>query len=460
MKNISLIILLSLVIMSGNKIVFAQDNNLNSYKITANYENIPLGDVFNFIHNNTEVSIVYADNLFDGKFYTGKFYKASLRYVLDKVLDGQYLYFAFLSDQLTIYKKLEIDLRSTVIGKVLDSNTGKPLINADVYFANTMKGASTNLQGEYSIRNVEPGIYNMIVSYVGYKVQSKQVTIDKDKSYRFNFKLVEKEHRLDEVIINGKKPKDWKKNLKLFTKYLLGNSKNAKKTKILNPFVLGFNNDKKNRYFSAKADDILNIENKALGYILHYNMSDFVVEGDIIKFLGEPYFEKMIPKNKKELKQWEENREKAYIGSISHFLKSLIDQTTFEDGFAMKITSVFLPDTAQVITIKNLGNIYKNISDNKYELFFNDHLNILYEKKEKLTFEGNAPNIKSLWAISNVQLFGGKQRLSAVDILDSPVLFDKHGYLYNPYKLLLRGRWGIDYRVPNLLPREYLPNKK
>ncbi len=53
-------------------------------------------------------------------------------------------------------------------GKVLDANSGDPLPGAIVLLKGTSMGASTDLDGNYSIRDVPSGSYLVRVSYIGY----------------------------------------------------------------------------------------------------------------------------------------------------------------------------------------------------------------------------------------------------------------------------------------------------
>jgi len=55
-----------------------------------------------------------------------------------------------------------------VRGKVTDRETGDPLIGANVVIDGTTLGASTDINGEYTILTVPPGTYSLKVSYIGY----------------------------------------------------------------------------------------------------------------------------------------------------------------------------------------------------------------------------------------------------------------------------------------------------
>lgn len=54
-------------------------------------------------------------------------------------------------------------------GVIKDSETNETIIGASVIIEGTSKGTATNLDGEYIIVGVDPGIYNLVISYIGYK---------------------------------------------------------------------------------------------------------------------------------------------------------------------------------------------------------------------------------------------------------------------------------------------------
>ncbi len=56
----------------------------------------------------------------------------------------------------------------SLTGTIRDSATGNPLQSATVVIAGTASGATTNVNGQYTIGNVTPGIYNLNVRRVGY----------------------------------------------------------------------------------------------------------------------------------------------------------------------------------------------------------------------------------------------------------------------------------------------------
>ncbi|MGD9488917.1 MAG: TonB-dependent receptor [Calditrichaceae bacterium] len=65
-----------------------------------------------------------------------------------------------------------------ISGKLVDAESGEPLIGANVYLENTMLGAASDLQGNYLIPSVPAGSYTMVVMTIGYsetKVENLRV---------------------------------------------------------------------------------------------------------------------------------------------------------------------------------------------------------------------------------------------------------------------------------------------
>ncbi len=52
-------------------------------------------------------------------------------------------------------------------GRVADPINNEPVMFANVLIEGTDKGTTTDLDGNYKFENLEPGIYNLQVSYVG-----------------------------------------------------------------------------------------------------------------------------------------------------------------------------------------------------------------------------------------------------------------------------------------------------
>lgn len=90
-------------------------------------------------------------------------------------------------------------------GKITDSQTGEPLIGANIIILNTNLGAATDIDGNYFILNITPGTYDVKVSYVGYS--SKTITgvrVVPGITYELN-ETLSSGIDLDEIVVTDQK---------------------------------------------------------------------------------------------------------------------------------------------------------------------------------------------------------------------------------------------------------------
>jgi len=103
-------------------------------------------------------------------------------------------------------------------GKVLDSNTNKPLVFADVTVVSTNIGTITNKEGSFSLKIPEQHLNkNVSISYLGYETKVLQLTSFDDKTLKILLKQVTT--KLDIVNLNAPK------NAKTLVEMALDNSR-------------------------------------------------------------------------------------------------------------------------------------------------------------------------------------------------------------------------------------------
>lgn len=94
-----------------------------------------------------------------------------------------------------------------IVGQVTDQQSGEPLPGANVLIRGTRLGASTNLEGQFLILNIPPGIYDVEASMLGYrKVIKKQVKISTDLTTKLAFELAETPIEGEEVVVVAERP--------------------------------------------------------------------------------------------------------------------------------------------------------------------------------------------------------------------------------------------------------------
>jgi len=94
-----------------------------------------------------------------------------------------------------------------ITGKVTDSQTGEPLIGANIIVLNTEYGSATGLNGEYTIHNVPPGIYNLRGSFIGYQsVTIQNIRVVSGLTQEVDFPLPSSAIATEEIVIVSERP--------------------------------------------------------------------------------------------------------------------------------------------------------------------------------------------------------------------------------------------------------------
>ncbi len=92
-------------------------------------------------------------------------------------------------------------------GKVTDLTTGEPLIGANVIVVGTSLGAATDINGEYSISNLNSGTFEIKSSYIGYQtITQTNVRISAALTTELNFQLPSEGISVGEVIVVSERP--------------------------------------------------------------------------------------------------------------------------------------------------------------------------------------------------------------------------------------------------------------
>lgn len=385
--------------------------------------------------------------------------------------------------------------QSFIISGTIKDKNGGTLPGAGIYVSGYKIGTATNNDGKYSL-SLKPGNYDILVQMIGFKATNKNAVVT-NQALQLDFILEEDAVQLSEVII--KPDPDRQAYINLFKDFFIGTTPNAKQCKIVNPNVLIIDYDKIESKLSVKTNQLLIIENKALGYRIKYLLNDFNYSSKtrIIYYEGYPYYEDLSGSLSKK-KKWAIKRLEAYNGSSQHFFKSLYSRNTREEGFIInklikKVDSTRAPDEVIKANIKRLinkqqslsGNIVlgdslhywtkqknrpKEISilntsevlpdtlvhtynENIKSIYFEDLLYIIYTKEKEKSDYTNVigQSISRPLTMPNYQI-------SLVTQLVSPCYFYNNGSIYNPKSLLYSGYWAWE-KVADSVPMDYVASK-
>jgi hypothetical protein len=386
----------------------------------------------------------------------------------------------------------------SISGIVRDKTETLP--GAGVYISGYKIATSTDNDGKFTISNLKPGSYDLLVQMIGYLPFSKNIIIS-DKSVQVDFTLKENAVLLNEVVIRADPNRQ--KYINEFIGYFIGKSPNAKACKILNPQVLRVDFDITKSLLTVKTDEFLIIENKALGYRIKYMLDYFEYNSrtNIIYYSGKPFFEEMKVSAARR-KKFIALRETAYYGSTQHFFKSLYRGNSKEEGFIIhKIIKVPNPNRApdsiilknilalknpfqKTGIIKNAGKIDTSLlgywikqqelpkfldrfndaevlpdtlvhfynKDLKY-LAYSNSLCIMYTKERESTEYSNT----GYWVMRPLSI--SDYELSIAKLTGQAIGFYENGGILDARTLIFEGFWAYE-KVADMVPMDYVPLKK
>ena len=94
-----------------------------------------------------------------------------------------------------------------IAGRLTDKATQEPLITANVIIQGTSLGASSDIDGNYAILNISPGVYTISISVVGYrKVQIENVRVNIDLTATVDVALEPEAVEMDAVVVSAERP--------------------------------------------------------------------------------------------------------------------------------------------------------------------------------------------------------------------------------------------------------------
>jgi hypothetical protein len=351
---------------------------------------------------------------------------------------------------LLAYSSLLMAQKAVINGKLVDAATNEPLIYANVFLNNTTIGSVTNQVGEFSIKDISfPAVYEIVFSYVGYESYKQKISIVDENIAMGVLKLKPIAVELNAVEVKATKDKEWEKKLKRFEKIFLGEDKFADLCTIINPYSIDFADTEKK--FVANSSSPIEIENRALGYRIHFALNKFESAKTDYAIEGNVRFEELVSFEKNEKAKWLSNRQKSYLNSRQHLFKSLIEKKITAEGFELytekegvstanrapvfssNLETILLPcDTLAMVS----NTQYKDI----YKVSFKGRMEIHYIPGESFTkvYKDITHPISWVW-------------------LNKPfILVTKDGVELNPSEVSVSGNMSAN-RVSHLMPLDYVP---
>ncbi len=168
--------------------------------ISVQLENVTFEYMLNFISEKAKIKLNYnRDRIPLDKIISVIMVNKTVEEVLGYVLDLTGTEFRIISGEQILIIPAENDknIKGKIRGRVIDKETQRPLIGANVLIENYNIGAATDINGEYEIDNLPVGSFTLKFSYVGYAtIYEPDIII---RSARITFVNAE----LDESAIEG-----------------------------------------------------------------------------------------------------------------------------------------------------------------------------------------------------------------------------------------------------------------
>ncbi|WP_299822392.1 carboxypeptidase-like regulatory domain-containing protein [uncultured Pontibacter sp.] len=373
-----------------------------------------------------------------------------------------------------------------VQGRVVDEHTNEPIEFVSVYVNTTTIGATTNAKGEFALQ-VPHGRYEIIVSYLGYE----------PIIYAFNteelpkailFKLRQSEHKLAEVVVEGKRDPEWYQHLETFKQNFLGKSEFGRQCKLLNPEVLTITFDPQTALLEVKSEKPLLIENPALGYKIEYLLTEFkfYMRDGYVMYLGYPKYTLMKGGQSKQ-RRWERNRTRAYQGSAMHFVRALRQKQLEEQGFNLRrlyrlpnpdrptdeeiaaakagireAGGAIKPDDARadILARARLPKLIEQLDKNPvpyaaYLYAAGDEVKLQFEHFMQVVYTGEKEEIDYVQQLKPFNPPKPSYQTSVLSLQTEYVLLDKNGSIHEPLGVLFEGYWGFE-KLGDMVPLDYM----
>jgi len=352
----------------------------------------------------------------------------------------------------------------TVSGKVVDKADKKPVPFATAFLNNTSAAAPTNNNGGFILKNIRPGHYQLIISFIGYETYKTNIVVDDNMTIPV-IELTASNRTLNQVQVSAKFKLSW--HFEEFKKEFLGTTDFAKDCKIMNPEVLHFDYDKQSNMLRVFSRDFLIIENDALGYKIRYKVEEFTKDEttESVFYEGPSYFEEMKG-TPEQVQQWQKNRMHAYRDSFMQFLRSLLTNKMEVNGY--QVNKLF----------RQLNPYYDRQHDGKSNMYIQKFIDTLLTRQDIMV----RTDQKSLFALKGVHdtclyiRYDAKKDLvsttekniyrpgnlkfskvtSIITFNARYALFDYNGVITNPASISIEGYFG-EGRVAYQLPDDFEP---
>jgi hypothetical protein len=179
-------------------------------QFSVDFRQKPLEQALQQIVRQTGINLVYRPELVSGKRTSCTLSNANAdallactlqntRLEVERLPSGTYI----LKAQINTPAIPVAPLRGALSGRVLDVETQRPLRQATVKIMSLDVGTWTNVEGAFSLTNLEAGQYRVTVSYLGYRPMVQEVAFDPSRPATVTFRLMQRPVEVLPVEVEG-----------------------------------------------------------------------------------------------------------------------------------------------------------------------------------------------------------------------------------------------------------------
>ena len=374
-----------------------------------------------------------------------------------------------------------------ITGVVQDSVTHEPLPFSSVFLANTTLGATTNENGAFTLERVPKGNYDIVGSYVGYRLAKQSITVAAGATApAVTLRLASSGPQLGEVVVKADAHQE--DNYRKFSSLFLGTTAFSKQCRITNPEDVDVIYNDTTKDLVATTDNFVQVENKALGYRIKYYGLRFQYNeaSESAGFDGQTVFEEMKPKDDTQRRQWETNRVAAYNGSLTHFLKSVYDNRVAPENFMAQQVRLVMPlraaraaaklhqkkgaltaaeqDSVQaweaLPPIAQLNPAAQPVDSLRRVSADGEHRFLRFRDELQVVYFGEAPDSGYPAAMSPIgpasKTMPTRRQVSRLTLVPDETEINANGTLVNPLDVVTGEYWGFQ-KIGEFLPLDYAP---
>ncbi|HCX21343.1 MAG TPA: hypothetical protein DHN29_05475 [Cytophagales bacterium] len=454
------------LLLSGLILVLSYSLSNAQYRdsLSVSFEDENLEVILDSISSRTGYFFSYNTNIMPkGSLFTIEKEQIHIEDLLNLLFIGTSLEYTLIEDQIILRKVIRDSegnkrMTTTITGWVKDAETQEPVFGAHVYINGSTIGTYTDPNGNYELKGLKPGNYQVVFSHVGFRPAAYEINSNQPSAYAINAILNPAINVLEGIEVKSLplvNEDNWIKYYRKFSEEFIGNSTNSNRCTFVNPEIIEFSYSDSLDTYEAVLKEPLVMENKGLGYKVIFEIDYFRSNIKETRFHVRASFEPMEPDNHRTKKRWKKNRQRSYLGPKFHFLKSLMNDDLKSEGYQvfkttdLSLVSAYRPvrQKSEIISTDDLGRTY---------LDFEGYLVVDYLKEyQHPSYNDPVINKPVYGTVVNSGVSSGNlTQRSSVELDDEKVRILKNGQIANPEEIQFYGYWSWE-RMSELMPIDY-----